>query len=66
MFSFFEQLCGIPHGSSNTKAVSDWLVRFAKDRGLEYWQDTFNNVIIIKIVFLSVCHFMFVETDAGV
>lgn len=48
VFSFFEQLCAIPHGSHNTKQVSDWLKKFAEDRGLEHYQDELNNVIIIK------------------
>ena len=48
VFSFFEQLCAIPHGSGNTKAISDFLVRFAQARDLEYIQDALNNVIIIK------------------
>ena len=45
---FFEELAAIPHGSGNTKAISDYCVRFAEDRGLEYQQDGLNNVIIIK------------------
>lgn len=48
VFGFFEQMASIPHGSGNTKMVSDWLVSFAKERGLEYYQDKMNNVIIIK------------------
>ena len=48
VFSFFEDLCAIPHGSGNTKAVSDYCVKFAKDRGLEVHQDHLNNVIIVK------------------
>lgn len=48
VFSFFEQLCAIPHGSHNTKMISDWLVDFAEKRGLEHYQDELNNVIIIK------------------
>ena len=48
VFRFFEELCAIPHGSSNTKAVSDWLMDFAWERGLEAYQDGVNNVIIIK------------------
>ena len=47
-FSFFEQICAIPHGSGNTKAISDYLATFAQERGLEYYQDDLNNVIIIK------------------
>jgi len=48
VFSYFEQLCAIPHGSGNTKAVSDWLMDFARARGLAARQDTLNNVIIVK------------------
>ena len=48
VFYYFEELCAIPHGSYNTKPVSDWLVSFAVERGLEHYQDELNNVIIIK------------------
>ena len=48
VFRFFEEMCAIPHGSSNTKGVSDWLMDFARQRGLEAYQDRLNNVIIIK------------------
>ena len=48
VFSFFEQLCAIPHGSGNTRAVSDWLADFAKARGLWYMQDAADNVVIKK------------------
>ena len=47
-FTAFEALCAIPHGSGNTKAVSDWCAAFARARGLEYHQDALNNLIIIK------------------
>ena len=47
VFRFFEELCAIPHGSGNTKAVSDYCVRFARERGLEHYQDELNDVIII-------------------
>lgn len=46
VFAHFEQLCAIPHGSGNTKAISDYLVRFAAARGLRHIQDEYNNVII--------------------
>lgn len=45
---FFEELCAIPHGSGHTKAISDYCVRFARERGLEVHQDSLNNVIIVK------------------
>ena len=48
VFRFFEEMSAIPHGSHNTKAVSDWCVAFARERGLEHYQDATNNVIIIK------------------
>lgn len=48
VFHFFEQMCAIPHGSGNTKAISDWCAAFAQERGLEYHQDADNNIIIIK------------------
>ena len=48
VLSFFEDLCAIPHGSGNTKAISDYCVKFAKDRGLEVHQDSLNNVLIVK------------------
>ena len=48
VFQYFEAICQIPHGSGNTKALSDWLVDFAKARNLEHYQDELNNVIIIK------------------
>lgn len=48
VFRYFEELCGIPHGSSNTKKISDYCVNFAKQHGLKYIQDENNNVIIFK------------------
>ena len=47
VFRFFEEISAIPRGSRNTKAISDYLVRFAEARGLEHYQDALNNVIII-------------------
>ena len=46
VFGYFEQLCAIPHGSGNTKAISDYLVDFAKTHGLRHVQDELNNVVI--------------------
>ena len=48
VFAYFEKLCSIPHGSGNTKAISDYLVSFAREHGLRYVQDALNNVIIFK------------------
>ena len=46
VFGYFEQLCAIPHGSGNTKPISDFLVAFAREKGLRYLQDEANNVIL--------------------
>ncbi len=46
VFSYFEQLCAIPHGSGNTRAVSDWIAAFARERGLRHTQDASGNVVI--------------------
>lgn len=48
VFDYFEALCSVPHGSGNTKIISDLCVRFAKELGLAYRQDAANNVIIWK------------------
>lgn len=46
VFRYFEEICAIPHGSRNTKAISDYLAAFAKAHGLAYRQDESNNVVI--------------------
>ena len=48
VFTYFEALCAVPHGSGNTKAISDLCVGFAKELGLRYRQDGLNNVVIWK------------------
>lgn len=48
VFYYFEEICKIPHGSGNTRQISDYLVNFAKDHGFDYVQDELNNVVIYK------------------
>ena len=48
VFEYFEEICSIPHGSSNTKKISDYLVTFAREHDLRYIKDQSNNVIIFK------------------
>ena len=48
VFSFFEEICSIPHGSGNTKQISDYLKDFAQKRGLFVLQDESNNILIKK------------------
>ena len=47
VFDFFEDICNIPHISYHEKELSDYCVNFAKERGLDYKQDSMGNVIII-------------------
>lgn len=48
VFYYFEEICKIPHGSGNTKQISDYLVNFAHMHGLRCIQDEMNNIIIYK------------------
>ncbi len=48
VFSFFEDICSIPHGSGNLKQISDYLAEFARSRHLRYRQDALYNVVIWK------------------
>lgn len=48
VFSYFETICGIPHGSGNTGPIADYLVKFAQDRGLAWYRDAANNVVLTK------------------
>ena len=45
---YFQEICKIPHGSGDTKRISDFCVDFAKQHGLKYVQDELNNVVIFK------------------
>ena len=48
VFTYFEEMCQIPHGSRNLQKISDYFVNFAKEKNLEYVQDEALNVIIKK------------------
>lgn len=45
---FFKEISDIPRESGNEEKVRDYLVKFAKERGLEYYTDKYFNVIIRK------------------
>lgn len=49
VFKYFEELTRIPRCSGHEKEVSDYLVSFAKQRGLEVIQEECLNVIIKKL-----------------
>ncbi|WP_297276594.1 aminoacyl-histidine dipeptidase [uncultured Brachyspira sp.] len=48
VFRWFSEISKIPRESAHEKEISDFLVKFAKDRNLEVYQDKENNVIIKK------------------
>ena len=48
VFEYFEAISEIPRGSGNEKAISDYMVKFATDLGLEVKQDNAYNVYIKK------------------
>ena len=48
VFTYFERICRIPHGSGNIEQISDYIADFAKERGLFCIRDELKNIIIIK------------------
>ncbi len=48
IFKYFDEISKIPRGSGNERAISEYLVTFAKEHNLEYTHDEANNVIMIK------------------
>lgn len=48
VFKWFYEINQHPRSSGNEKEISDFLVKFAKDRNLEVYQDEILNVIIKK------------------
>lgn len=48
VFTFFEEITKIPHGSGNVERISNYLASFAKERGLFCIQDQWKNIIMIK------------------
>ena len=48
VFSIFEILAGIPRGSGNEEQAAQWVVDFARQRGLEAEQDDLHCVLVRK------------------
>ncbi|MCW3492610.1 beta-Ala-His dipeptidase [Microbacterium sp. SSM24] len=47
-FRFFEEISAIPRNSGDERAVSEYIVDFARERGLRHRRDAINNVVIEK------------------
>ena len=48
VFNYFFEISKIPRGSGNEIAIADYVCKFAKDHGLMYRRDMWNNVVIKK------------------
>lgn len=48
VFHYFEEISKIPHGSYHTEAISNYLTKFAQEKGLWYSKDKSGNVIMKK------------------
>ena len=48
VFYYFEEITKIPRCSFKEEKIKGFLINFAKDHGLEYYDDKYNNVIIKK------------------
>ena len=46
ILEIFQEISAIPRGSGNTKGISDYCAKFARDRGFEALQDEWNNCLI--------------------
>ena len=48
VFKYFEEICGIPHGSEDMNAIADYCVKFAESHSLKVIRDDADNVVIFK------------------
>lgn len=48
VFHYFQDICAIPHGSGNMKAIADYCMQFASKHHLNAVRDAADNIIIRK------------------
>lgn len=48
LWSFFYEICAIPRASGKTQQLQEWLLEFAKTRGLNAKRDNVGNILILK------------------
>lgn len=48
VIGYLKEVCAIPRASKDEKAISDYLMAFARERGLEARQDEKNNLMVKK------------------
>lgn len=45
---YFREICKIPHGSGNEKAIVEYIINFSENRKLHYYVDEYYNVLVVK------------------
>ena len=60
---FFKEIAKIPRESGNEANIAKYLVRFAKERNLFYFEDEYHNVIIKKVDKRFPCLILQAHTD---
>ena len=48
VFKYFEEISAVPRGSEHREKIADFCENFAKEKGLRYYRDDANNVVIYK------------------
>lgn len=48
VFKYFEEISAVPRGSGHREKIADFCENFAKEKGLRYYRDDANNVVIYK------------------
>ncbi len=48
VLELFEEICAIPHGSGNEAALASYVCNFASARGLSFYRDELDNVLVKK------------------
>ena len=53
VFSYFEKICSIPHGSGNTGMIADYCLEFAKLHGLKAGRIRLIMLLYLRLVLLD-------------
>lgn len=53
VFSYFEKICSIPHGSGNTGMIADYCLEFAKHMGLRLGRTPLIMLLYLRLVLLD-------------
>ncbi len=48
VWNYFEQICQVPRPSKKEEKIMEFLVAFAQEHDLEYYQDEIGNLLIVK------------------